>query len=192
MVTITNVHDRKVAYLLMRVLKEMCSGVKVILADGGYRGELIDNVRKKFGYVIQVVISAYKEQGFRLIQKRWIVERTFSWMDYNRRLCRNYELTFDSAEEMVKLATIRLSLRKIKQALTSIDNLCYVVEGLLTHNIPNGIYHMSDDESMSTNELIVTMCEVMDKQPNIWKINKKLMEKCASVGSLLHLPLNTE
>ena len=91
----------------------MYSGVKVILADGGYRGELIDNIRKNFGYVIQVVISAYKEQGFRPIQKRWIVERSFPWMDYNRRLCRNYELTFDSAEEMVKLATIRLLLRKI-------------------------------------------------------------------------------
>ena len=113
MVTIASVHDSKAAYLLMRVLKEMYSGVKVILADGGYRGELIDNIRKKFGYVIQVVISAYKEQGFRPIQKRWIVERSFSWMDYNRRLCRNYELTFDSAEEMVKLATIRLLLRKI-------------------------------------------------------------------------------
>lgn len=113
MVTIANVHDGKAAYLLMRVLKEMCSSVKNILADGGYRGELVDNIRKKFGYVIQVVISAYKEQGFRPIQKRWIVERTFSWMDYNRRLCRNYELTFDSAEEMVKLASIRLLLRKI-------------------------------------------------------------------------------
>ena len=113
MATIANVHDNKAAYLLMRALKEMCSGVKVILAYGGYRGELINHVKKKFGYVIQVVISAYKEKGFRPIQKRWIVERTFSWMDYNRRLCRNYELTFDSAEEMVKLATIRLLLRKI-------------------------------------------------------------------------------
>ena len=46
----------------MRVLKEMCSSVKNILVDGGYRGELVDNIRKKFGYVIQVVISAYKEQ----------------------------------------------------------------------------------------------------------------------------------
>ena len=72
MVTIANVHDSK----------EMRSSVKTILADGGYRGELVDNIRKKFGYVIQVVISAYKEQGFRPIQKRWIVERTFSWMDY--------------------------------------------------------------------------------------------------------------
>lgn len=76
--------------------------------------EGIDNIRKNFGYAIQVIISAYKGQGFRPIQKRWIVERSFSWMDYNRRLCRNYELTFDSAEEMVNLATIRLLLRKIK------------------------------------------------------------------------------
>lgn len=105
MVTIANMHDSKAVYLLMRVLKEMCSGIKVILTDGGYRGEVIDTIKKKFGYIIQVVLSACKEQGFRPIQKRWIVERTFSWMDYNRRLCRNYELTFDSAEEMAKLAT---------------------------------------------------------------------------------------
>lgn len=96
MVTVANIHDSKAAYLLMRVLKELCSGIKVILADGGYRGELIQNVKNKFGYVIQVVISAYKEQGFKPIHKRWIVERTFSWMENDRRLCRNYELTFDS------------------------------------------------------------------------------------------------
>lgn len=113
MITIANVHDSKAAYLLMRVLKEMCSGIKVILADGGYREELIDYIINKFRYVIQVVISAYKEQGFRPIQKRWIMERSFSWMGCNRRLCRNYELTFDSAEEMVKLVTIRLLLKKI-------------------------------------------------------------------------------
>ncbi len=112
MVTIANIHDSQAAYLLMRVLKEMYSGVKVILADGGYRGELIDYIKKKFGYVIQVVISAYKKQGFKPIQKRWIVERSFLWMDYNRRLCRNYELTFDSAEEMVKLAKYGSSFHK--------------------------------------------------------------------------------
>ena len=113
MVTIANVHDSKAAYLLMKILKGMYSGIKVILADGGYRGELIENIKKNFGYVIQVVVNSYKEQGFRAIKKRWIVERTFSWLDWNRRLCRNYELTFDSAEVMIKLATIRLLLRKI-------------------------------------------------------------------------------
>nr|WP_308746831.1 hypothetical protein [uncultured Bacteroides sp.] len=41
------------------------------------------------------------------------MERTFSWMEYNRRLYPNYELTFDSAEKMVKLASIKIILRKI-------------------------------------------------------------------------------
>lgn len=113
MVTVANIHDSKAAYLLMRILKELCSSVKVILADGGYRGEIIETVKKTFDYIIQVVVSNYKEQGFRPIHKRWIVERTFSWFDNYRRLCRNYELTFDSAEEMVKIASIRLLLNKI-------------------------------------------------------------------------------
>jgi len=62
--SIANVHDSKAAYLLMRVLKELCSEVRVILADGGYWGELIENMKNCFGYVIQMVISSYKEQGF--------------------------------------------------------------------------------------------------------------------------------
>ncbi|KAA6329787.1 hypothetical protein EZS27_021434, partial [termite gut metagenome] len=113
MVTIANIHDSKAAYLLMRVLKELCSSVKTIIADGVYRGELAETLRKTFGYVLQVIISNYREQGFRPIRKRWIVERTFAWFDNNRRLCRNYETTFDSPEEMVKIASIKLLLNKI-------------------------------------------------------------------------------
>ena len=79
-----------------------------------------------------------------------------------------------------------------RRSFTSIDNLCYVIEGLLTKDVPGGIYHMGDDEAMSTNELIATMCEVMGKKPHIWKMNKGLMEGCAGIGTLLHLPLNTE
>lgn len=97
----------------MRMLREMYSSVKVILADGGYRGEIIETVKKIFNYMIEVVISNYKEQGSRPIHKRWIVERTFSWFHNYRRLCRNYELTFDLAEEMVKIASIRFLLNKI-------------------------------------------------------------------------------
>ena len=79
-----------------------------------------------------------------------------------------------------------------RRSFTSIDNLCYVVEGLLTKDVPGGIYHMGDDEAMSTNELIATMCEVMGKKPHIWKINRGIMEGCAGLGTLFHLPLNTE
>lgn len=109
MVTMSNM----AAYLLMRVLKELCSPLKVILADGGYRGEIIEKVKNVFGYVIQVVVSNFTEQGFHPIHKCWIVERTFSWFDNYRKLC----LTFDSTEEMVKIASIRLLLNKIEQAL---------------------------------------------------------------------------
>ena len=79
-----------------------------------------------------------------------------------------------------------------KRSFTASDNLCYVVEGLLTKNVASGIYHMGDDEALSTNELIALMCEAMGKEPHIWKMNKKMMESCAGLGTLLHLPLNTE
>ena len=79
-----------------------------------------------------------------------------------------------------------------KRSFTSIDNLCYVVEGLLTKDVASGIYHMGDDEALSTNELIALMCEAMGKEPHIWKMNRKMMEGCAGLGTLLHLPLNSE
>ena len=79
-----------------------------------------------------------------------------------------------------------------RRSFTSIDNLCYVIEGLLTKDVPGGIYHMGDDEAMSTNELITIICEVMGKKSRIWKINRGIMEGCAEIGTLFHLPLNTE
>ena len=76
MVTVANVHDSKAAYLLMRVLKELCSGIKVILADGGCRGELIGNIKNKLVMEFKwLLVHAYKEQGFKPIHKRWIVEK---------------------------------------------------------------------------------------------------------------------
>ena len=79
-----------------------------------------------------------------------------------------------------------------RRSFTSIDNLCYVVEGLLTRDVPGGIYHIGDDEALSTNKLIAIMCETMGKQPHIWRVNGSLMEGCARLGTLFHLPLNTE
>ena len=79
-----------------------------------------------------------------------------------------------------------------RRSFTSIDNLCYVVEGLLTKDVPGGIYHMGDDEALSTNELIAVMCETMGKQPHIWRVNRNLMGSCARFGTLFHLPLNVE
>lgn len=79
-----------------------------------------------------------------------------------------------------------------KRTFTSIDNLCYVVEGLLTKEVASGIYHMADDEALSTNELIAVICEAMGHKAHIWHLNKTMMEQAAKMGTLLHLPLNTE
>lgn len=79
-----------------------------------------------------------------------------------------------------------------RRSFTSIDNLCYVVEGLLTQNVASGIYHIGDDDALSTNELISLMCKALGRKPHIWKINKRMMECCAKLGTLLHLPLNDE
>lgn len=91
----------------MRMRKELCIPLKVILANGGYHGDIIETLKNSFGYIIHVVVSNFQEQGFRSIHKRSIVEKTFAWFDSYRWLGRNYELTFDSAEKMPKIATIR-------------------------------------------------------------------------------------
>ncbi len=79
-----------------------------------------------------------------------------------------------------------------RRSFTSIDNVCYVVEELLKRNIPSGIYHLGDDEPLSTNELIGLMCDTLGKKTHIWRLNKHFMETCAGIGSLLHLPLDIE
>lgn len=114
MVTVANVYDGKAVELLMRTLAYFLSPVKIILADGGYRGEIIEHVRVKFGYIINVVMrSDEKKTEFKPISKRWIIERTFSWFDNDRRLCRNYELMMENSENMVKLSAIKFLLNKI-------------------------------------------------------------------------------
>lgn len=79
-----------------------------------------------------------------------------------------------------------------RRTFTSVDNLCYVIDGLIGKDVPSGIYHIADDEALSTNELIALMCEAMGKKPHIWKINKGLMTGCARLGTAAHLPLNLE
>lgn len=79
-----------------------------------------------------------------------------------------------------------------KRTFTSIDNLCFVIEGMLTKELESGIYHMADDEALSTNELIEVMCEAMGRKAHIWRINRGLVEAMAIIGTWLHLPLNKE
>ena len=79
-----------------------------------------------------------------------------------------------------------------RRTFTSIDNLSFIIGGLLEKEVESGIYHIADDEALSTNELIEVMCGAMGRKSRIWRINKGLMEGCAKIGDVLHLPLNTD
>jgi len=79
-----------------------------------------------------------------------------------------------------------------RRTFTSIDNICFVINGLLTKDVPSGIYNMGDDEALSTNELIGIICQSLNKKAHIWKISKSFVTKCANIGTKLHLPLNNE
>lgn len=79
------------------------------------------------------------------------------------------------------------------RSFCSIDNISYVVEQLIVkENIASGIYHVGDDEPLSTNELIELISKSVGKKSHIWKLPKGLMDTAARVGSVLHLPLNKD
>ena len=79
-----------------------------------------------------------------------------------------------------------------RRSFTSIGNLQEVIKGLLTMDAPSGIYHMGDDEALSTNELIEVICSALGKKAHIWNIPRSLMNGFAKLGDVLHLPLNTQ
>jgi transposase len=114
MVCVANIHDSKAAELLAKVIKENILSLKLIVADGGYRGELSDKRKSILGAVLQIIMRSDKDKSaFKPLPVRWVVEKTFAWFDNDRRLCRDYEFLAESSEAMVKLAAIKLLLNKI-------------------------------------------------------------------------------
>ncbi len=79
-----------------------------------------------------------------------------------------------------------------RRTFTSIENICFAVNGVLTKDVPSGIYNMGDDEALSTNELIEEICKSLGRKAHIWKLPKGLMYGMAKIGGILHLPLDTE
>lgn len=79
-----------------------------------------------------------------------------------------------------------------RRTFTSVENICFAVSGVLTNDVPSGIYNMGDDEALSTNELIEEICKSLGKKAHIWKLPKGLMNGIAKLGGWLHLPLNPE
>lgn len=94
-------------------LREMCSKVKLVWVDGGYRGDDLRRFAQRlWGLCWQVVLRAENKSGFRVLPRRWVVERTFAWILCSRRLSKDYEKNRINAQSMVYLAMISIMLKR--------------------------------------------------------------------------------
>jgi putative transposase len=83
-----------------------------VFVDGGYTGTLIEWARQMFGYTVEVV-KRTEQHLFQVLPKRWIVERTLAWLNWSRRLSKDYELLHTTAETMIYVASVHLFLRRL-------------------------------------------------------------------------------
>ena len=109
-----NIQDRDGAKLVLALLKGRFSRLKLIWADGGYAGQLIEWARKLGRWVLEIVRRSDDRAGFVVLPKRWIVERTFSWFGRYRRLSKDYETLTESSESVIYLAMTHLMVRLLK------------------------------------------------------------------------------
>ncbi len=90
--------------------------LQIIWADGGYLGALVGWVKqlRPFGKLrLEIVRRCDQAKGFKVLPKRWIVERTFGWLVKSRRLCRDYEVRTDHSEAMIRICMIRLMVKRL-------------------------------------------------------------------------------
>ena len=109
MITPAAVQDRDAAKSLIQLLITMYSRVQVIWADGGYLGRLVQWVKqlRPFGKLhLEIVRRSDRAKGFKVLPKRWIVERTFGWFNRYRRLSKDYEHNPKSSETWIYIAMI--------------------------------------------------------------------------------------
>jgi putative transposase len=112
-----DVQDRAGARCLLAGLKPLVPRLKKIWADGAYSGkEFAEWCRERGGWELEVVERDREAEGFNVLPKRWIVERTFAWLVRNRRLVKDYERKVQTTETFIEVAIIRLILRRLARA----------------------------------------------------------------------------
>jgi nucleoside-diphosphate-sugar epimerase len=79
-----------------------------------------------------------------------------------------------------------------KRSFLSVDNLCFILKELITENIPSGIYHIADDEPLSTTKIFSVLAQATHKKARLWYLPKKLIRMIALIGDKIKLPLNSE
>lgn len=113
-VTPANVRDRVGARLLLTGLKPLVPRLKKIRADGAYSGEGLTRwCGERGGWELEIVERNQEAKGFEVLPKWWIVERTFSWLMRNRRLSKDYERKAQTSENLIKVAMVRLMLKRL-------------------------------------------------------------------------------
>jgi putative transposase len=113
-----DIQDRAGARLLLAGLKPFVPRLKKIWADGAYSGErLAGRLEQRDGWELEIVERDPQAKGFEVLPKRWIVERTFSWLVRNRRLSKNYERLVQTSETFIEIAMIRLILRRLTRGV---------------------------------------------------------------------------
>lgn len=114
-VTSANTTERDGAQLLLGRALGWFTWLRMLWVDGGYTGETfaqwVKGLRPKLA--VAVVKRSEATQGFKVLPRHWIVERTFGWLMRYRRLVRDYETTESSAVAWIYIAMIRIQLRRL-------------------------------------------------------------------------------
>ena len=110
-----NIQDRDGGILLLATLFGMYPFLKKLFADGGYQGPEFQKALTRILPQLQTDIIKRSDQtkGFRVLPRRWVVERTIAWLNRCRRLAKDWENLNRKALAFLRLASIRLMLRKL-------------------------------------------------------------------------------
>jgi len=108
-----DIQDRDGAKLVLERVRHRCPRLQLIWADGGYAGQLVDWVKTICHWILEIVKRPDDVQGFVVLPRRWVVERTFAWLGKYRRLSKDYEALTDTSEAMIYAAMVHLMIRRL-------------------------------------------------------------------------------
>jgi putative transposase len=108
-----DVQDRDAAQAVLPLAALNYPTLQKTWADGAYQGQQVEKVASESGITLEVVKRSDKDRGFVVQAKRWIVERTFGWLNRERRLSKDYERKEESSEAFIHLGMMRLMLRRL-------------------------------------------------------------------------------
>jgi putative transposase len=109
-----SIQDRDGAKLVLALLKGRFPRLKLIWADGGYAGQLIEWTKNLGRWILEIVKRSDDMIGFVVLPRRWVVERTFGWFAKYRRLSKDYEVLPESSEAMIYIVMINVMVHRLK------------------------------------------------------------------------------